>query len=113
MAGLWLAMRVDYRLLERLVAPLLALAVVLLVLTLVPPFGQSINGTRRWLRLGPLSFQPVELAKFALVVYLASFLRRREAVVGASARGSCPCSWSRVAWPGSPSSSPTSATAWP
>ena len=107
-------MRVDYRLLERLVAPLLALAVVLLVLTLVPPFGQSINGTRRWLRLGPLSFQPVELAKFALVVYLASFLRRREAVLGSFRRGFLPpCSWSREAWPGSPSSSPTSATAWP
>jgi cell division protein FtsW len=90
MAVLWLAMRVDYRLLERLVAPLLALAVVLLVLTLVPPFGQSINGTRRWLRLGPLSFQPVELAKFALVVYLASFLRRREAVLGSFRQGLLP-----------------------
>ena len=35
-----------------------------------------INGTRRWLRLGPLSFQPAELAKLALVVYLAAFLAR-------------------------------------
>jgi len=83
-------MRVDYRRLEVLVAPLLGLAVVLLVLTLAGPFGQSINGTRRWLRLGPLSFQPVELAKFALVVYLASFLRRREAVLGSFCRGLLP-----------------------
>jgi len=44
---------------------------------LVPPFGQSINGTRRWFRIGPLSFQPVELAKFSLVLYLASFLTKR------------------------------------
>ena len=74
---LWGALRLDYRRLERLVIPLLVLSFVLLVLVLVPPFGQSINGTRRWIRLGPLSFQPVELAKFSLVLYLASFLTRR------------------------------------
>jgi cell division protein FtsW len=90
MAGLWTAMRLDYRLLERLVAPLLVLSVALLVLTLVPPFGQSINGTRRWLRLGPLSFQPVELAKFALVVYLAAFFRRREARLQSFCHGLLP-----------------------
>jgi cell division protein FtsW len=51
------------------------------VLVLLPPFGQAINGTRRWFRIGPLSFQPVELAKFALVLYLASFLTRRAAAL--------------------------------
>ena len=40
---LWAAMRLDYRRLERLVTPLLILSVVLLVLVLVPPFGQAIN----------------------------------------------------------------------
>jgi cell division protein FtsW len=74
---LWGALKLDYRWLERLVIPLLVVSFVLLVLVLVPPFGQSINGTRRWFRLGALSFQPVELAKFALVLYLASFLTRR------------------------------------
>ena len=48
--------------------PALIVAGVLLVLVLVPPFGQAINGTRRWIRLGPVSFQPAELAKLALVV---------------------------------------------
>jgi cell division protein FtsW len=75
--ALWAALRVDYRRLEALVLPLLVLAAVLLVLVLVPPFGQEINGTRRWIRLGPVSFQPAELAKLALVVYLAAFLARR------------------------------------
>ena len=51
------------------------------VLVLVPPFGQEINGTRRWFRIASFSFQPVELAKFALVVYLAAFLTRRQALV--------------------------------
>ncbi|HEY2996218.1 MAG TPA: putative lipid II flippase FtsW [Methylomirabilota bacterium] len=70
------AVRVDYRRLERFVLPALIVAGVLLVLVLIPPIGQAINGTRRWLRLGPVSFQPAELAKLALVFYLATFLAR-------------------------------------
>jgi len=75
------ALRLDYRRLEALGWPVLVLAGVLLVLVLVPPFAQPINGSRRWLRLGPVSFQPVELAKLALVIHLAAFIaRRREAL---------------------------------
>ncbi|MBI4560729.1 MAG: putative lipid II flippase FtsW [Candidatus Rokubacteria bacterium] len=74
---LWLAMAVDYHRLENAVAPLLAVSLALLVLLLIPPFGQEINGTRRWLRWGVVSFQPAELAKLSLVFYLASFLSRR------------------------------------
>src|SRR5437773_8192942 len=76
-ACMWMAIRLDYRRLEGLVVPLLIFAGVLLVLVLVSPFGQAINGTRRWIRLGPVSFQPAELAKLALVVYLAAFLARK------------------------------------
>ena len=76
-ACLLAVLRVDYRRLERLQWPILIVAGVLLVLVLVPPFAQPINGTRRWLRLGPVSFQPAELAKLALVVYLAAYLARR------------------------------------
>src|SRR4029450_1735679 len=78
MGALWAGMLFDYRRLERFVVPLLAVSFVLLILVLVPPFGQEINGTRRWLRLGPVSFQPVELAKLSPLLYLASFLARRE-----------------------------------
>ena len=72
------AVRVDYRKLERFVVPALIVAGVLLLLVLIPPIGQAINGTRRWIRLGPVSFQPAELAKLALVFYLASFLARNQ-----------------------------------
>ncbi|MEX2220497.1 MAG: putative lipid II flippase FtsW [Candidatus Rokuibacteriota bacterium] len=87
---LWGGMLLDYRWLERLVIPLLVVSFVLLVLVLVPPFGQSINGTRRWFHVGPLSFQPVELAKFSLVLYLASFLTRRQEVIGRFTEGLLP-----------------------
>ncbi|HEU4366698.1 MAG TPA: putative lipid II flippase FtsW [Methylomirabilota bacterium] len=85
-----LAIRVDYRKLERFVLPALIVAGVLLVLVLVPPIGQAINGTRRWIRLGAVSFQPAELAKLALVFYLAAFVARRHAVLGEVRRGLLP-----------------------
>ncbi len=53
--ALWFGMHFDYRRLERFVVPLLGISFVLLVLVLVPPFGQEINGTRRWFRLTSFS----------------------------------------------------------
>jgi cell division protein FtsW len=88
--ALWVALRVDYRLLEKAVLPLLIVAGVLLVLVLVPPFGQAINGTRRWIRFGPVSFQPVELAKLALVLYLAAFLAKRRGDLAEFRTGAAP-----------------------
>jgi cell division protein FtsW len=76
------AVRVDYRRLERFVQPALIVAGVLLLLVLIPPIGQAINGTRRWIRLGPVSFQPAELAKLALVFYLAAFLAKNHERLG-------------------------------
>ena len=88
--GMLVAVRVDYRRLERFVLPALVLAGVLLVLVLIPPIGQAINGTRRWIRLGPVSFQPAELAKVALVFYLAAFVARRQEEVADVRRGILP-----------------------
>jgi cell division protein FtsW len=87
---LWATMAVDYRRWRAIVLPLLGLAVLLLVAVLVPHFGQEINGTRRWLRWGPVSFQPTELAKLALVLYLADFLARRQAHIASFWRGFLP-----------------------
>jgi cell division protein FtsW len=84
------ALRCDYRWLEKAVVPLLLVAGVLLVLVLVPPIGQAINGTRRWIRLGPVSFQPVELAKLALVLYLAAFLAKRRGELADFRTGALP-----------------------
>ena len=88
--GMLVAVRIDYRRLERFVLPALVLAGVLLVLVLIPPIGQAINGTRRWIRLGPVSFQPAELAKVALVFYLAAFVARRQEEVADVRRGLLP-----------------------
>jgi cell division protein FtsW len=88
--GLLAVLRIDYRRLERLQWPILIAAGVLLILVLVPPFAQPINGTRRWFRLGPVSFQPAELAKLALVIYLAAYLARRHDGLASFTRGLLP-----------------------
>ncbi len=53
---------------------LLLIGLVLLVLPLMPYFGQTINGSRIWVRIGPVNFQPGEFAKLALAIFFASYL---------------------------------------
>lgn len=53
------------------------LGIFLLVLPLVPHIGEEINGARLWIHLGPLNFQPGEIAKLALAVFFASVLVER------------------------------------
>jgi cell division protein FtsW len=54
------------------------LALILLALVLIPGVGREVNGSQRWLPLGPLTLQPSEFAKLALVVFLAGYLVRQE-----------------------------------
>lgn len=54
----------------------LLIAFALLMLVLIPGIGRNVNGSQRWLPLGPFTIQPSEVAKFALVLYTAGFLVR-------------------------------------
>ena len=74
--GMLVAMHVDYRRLKEpaVVYALLAGLVALLVLVLFQP---TLNGTRRWFLLGPLSLQPSELAKLVLIPYVAYQIERK------------------------------------
>jgi cell division protein FtsW len=62
---------------RRLCRPLMAIAIVMLVLVLVPGIGVSVNGATRWLGAGPIQVQPSEFAKFALLIFVADLLDRR------------------------------------
>lgn len=62
---------------RKLVYPLLAIALVGMTVVLIPHIGVVRGGARRWLSLGPLGWQPSEVAKFALVLYLAHSLSKR------------------------------------
>lgn len=72
------AMRVPTDTWERMSGPLLLLGLGMLLLVLVPGIGASVNGSRRWLRLGPLNFQASEAARVCLLFYLCGYLVRRE-----------------------------------
>ena len=72
--AMWFAAGMDYRRLRQYAYPLLAIGLVLLAVALAAP---ARNGAKRWIPLGPLTFQPVEIAKLALVTYLASSLGRK------------------------------------
>ena len=67
------------QLIERAALPLLAVAMALLVLVLVPGLGHLAKGGRRWLQLAGLNFQVSELARVLVLVYVASYAVRREA----------------------------------
>jgi cell division protein FtsW (lipid II flippase) len=76
-------LRRDYRVLERYKYIFGVLAIVLLFLPLAPHFGESINGARLWVHVGGLQFQPGELGKIALIVFLAAYLREKREVLAA------------------------------
>jgi len=73
------AVRVDYRRWQRLVPALMTAAAGLLVVVLVPGVGIHVSGSRRWLGVDAIRFQPSELAKLALLLYAADIVSRRSA----------------------------------
>ena len=84
--------RVPYRVYRepRVTLTLLALSALLLVLVIIPGIGVSINGSRRWLSLFGLSMQPSELAKYAMVIFMAGALDRRGEALGSLLGGVLP-----------------------
>ena len=89
-AAMVLALRVGYRRLEKLAGPLLLLSLLLLVLVHVPGLGRAAGGARRWLAMGPLQFQPSEVAKLALVLWVSRSLARRQDRIGDFSAGLLP-----------------------
>ena len=69
---------VDYHFWQRTWWVWFALALVALLLCYFPHIGMRLNGSRRWIGLGPVTFQPSELAKLAAIVFLAAWFARRE-----------------------------------
>lgn len=74
-----IATRIDHTVLQdkRVVIVLLLVSLMLLVATLIPGVGRMVNGARRWLPLGGIAFQPSELAKFSVVVYMSYYIVKK------------------------------------
>ena len=62
--GMMVVLRLDYRLLKKpwISGGLVGISVILLILVAIPGVGRYVNGSRRWLVLGPITFQPSEMA---------------------------------------------------
>ncbi len=85
-----LIMGIDLNQLRRWAKPLMLSAILLLVLVLIPGIGQDIGGARRWFRIGPYHIQPVEVAKYAIILYLSDTLSRKQSQLGSFLYGFLP-----------------------
>jgi cell division protein FtsW len=72
---------------KRIAPWLLVASLLLLVLVRIPAIGHEVNGSWRWIRIGPLNFQPSELARWFLVTYIAVFAVRHQTDLRSSAQG--------------------------
>lgn len=83
----WYIWRIDLNKWQEFSVPLLLVTLVLLALVLIPGIGHQINGSMRWIGVGPIGLQVSELAKFAVIIYLAGYLVRRHDEVRYKIRG--------------------------
>jgi cell division protein FtsW (lipid II flippase) len=77
LAATLILLRHDYRVLESYRYLFGVAAIVLLLLPSVPALGETVNGARLWVDLGVVQFQPGELAKICLILFLAGYLREK------------------------------------
>jgi cell division protein FtsW len=71
--------RVPVQLWDKWGLPLLVLGLSLLLLVLIPGLGATVNGARRWMRIGPMNFQVSELAKVLVLTWVCSYCVRKRA----------------------------------
>ncbi len=76
---------VDLKMLRKISIPLAVISVIALLIVLLA--GKEVNGARRWLEIGPLVVQPSDLAKFALIILLSSYLCKNQRQMDSFWRG--------------------------
>ena len=84
------AFQVPLRFWQKVAPWLFLLGIVLLILVLIPHVGRAVNGSQRWLSLGPVNLQPSELMKLFAVLYAADYTSRKLADMGSFMRGFAP-----------------------
>ena len=72
--GFIIAYRINYKFWKKISFPLLLFSLLLLIMVFIPKLGLEYGGAKRWLNLGPMSFQPSEFLKLSFIIYLASWL---------------------------------------
>jgi cell division protein FtsW len=75
--AMYVCSRIDYHFWQKCLPVLIFISLFLLMLVKIPGLGFTSGGASRWIRLGPVSFQPAELAKLVIILYLASWVDRK------------------------------------
>lgn len=83
-------MAIDYRDLQKYSKPMLFCGLVLLCLVLIPSIGKASYGARRWFRLGSFYFQPSEVMKVIMLIYVSDYLSRKQNKIKKFWQGFCP-----------------------
>lgn len=68
----------DYKKLAFFCLPIMLGVIIMLLLVLIPSVGQQVGGARRWIDFGIINIQPTEVAKLAIIIYLASWFSKKE-----------------------------------
>jgi len=87
---MFIVMRVDYHFWKKMAVPALLLCLVLLVMVLIPGIGGKAGGSSRWIKLPGFNLQPSEMAKLALIMYMAYSLDKKQDKVKEFATGIIP-----------------------
>lgn len=74
---MYIAQKIDYHFWKKFAFPLFVLNLFFLVLVFIPGLGLNFQGASRWIRLGPFSFQPSEMLKLSMILYLAAWLEAK------------------------------------
>ncbi|MDP8262551.1 MAG: putative lipid II flippase FtsW [Candidatus Ancaeobacter aquaticus] len=88
--GFFVCSQIDYHFLRKFSKILLIVSIALLLAVFIPYLGRTAGGAQRWVSLGFFSFQPSEIAKFAVILYLADFLDRKRGEVRSFFKGFLP-----------------------
>jgi len=73
-------MLLDMKYIRKLVSIIVIGALILCILTFIPALSGRLNGARRWLKIGSFTFQPSELVKFAVILFIANYFEKQDSV---------------------------------
>ena len=75
--ALYVMQKINYKFWKKIALPFFIISIICLILVFVPSFGSKIYGASRWLQLGSFSFQPSEMLKLSIIIYLSAWLESR------------------------------------
>ena len=90
LVGFGLALKVPYQFFKKYSFIFLIASIALLILVFLPDVGFAFGGARRWVKLGPIFFQPAEIVKLTFLIYLAAWFEARRKDIGSAFGGLVP-----------------------